>query len=848
MIKSILKIISKEWNWPEGNLSIALDTEEYNTSIKIALLNKISFLGIFVFTFYSILNFISRESVLASSICLASILIFTCILFLVRKKHIRYASLLILSYCNAVIFISSCHFGEKNNVHYFYFPLSIASLLFFSLKSKFRLSFSLFIPLICLAFLFYIDFKLPFIPYGFQENYKLLPYMNFLISFSLIFLIVYLVAVAYLKLYNRVLETHSFYRANIEVQSRIVCILNKSFRIIDYNQKFVEYIHYTMDKKPEKFDNFLKYIQEERIETVQSLFNRTLEGEEISYEKKVFVTDGSEKWLLVRYVPMTNHEKSITGIIVTIKDISEQKEKEEQIRLLSSVTINANDAIIITEAEPLKNPGPRILYVNEAFTKMTGYTREDVYGKTPRILQGAKTSRETLNKVSEALSKWESVNVELINYKKNGEEFWVELSIYPIADETGFFTHWVSIQREITERKKFEEELKAVRENAEKANKAKSMFLANMSHEIRTPMNAIIGLTEELMLNEKDPVRKKTLSYIYSSGDILMNLINDILDLSKIEAGKVSINMETFSIREFMEDCISLFKNRANARNNTIIIDSIPETIPDNIISDSKRLRQVLINLIGNAIKFTKDGLVQLKLENLGIKDNKIKLNFIISDTGIGIPPEKQKIIFDNFIQADESITRIFGGTGLGLAISKNLVEMMGGHISVNSPGLQIINGIKKSSTDFTITLECGISEVHSINKSISESQDFAIKRELKFLLVEDNPINQFLIQTLFEKVPSQITIVENGFEALEKCATEKFDMILMDLQMPVMDGYETSVKIREKGVKTPIIAVSANAYQDSINACIEAGMNDYLTKPFKQKNLFNMIEKYIKE
>ncbi|MBW8017555.1 MAG: response regulator [Planctomycetes bacterium] len=390
-----------------------------------------------------------------------------------------------------------------------------------------------------------------------------------------------------------------------------------------------------------------------------------------------------------------------------------------------------------------------------------------------------------------------------------------------------------------------EEQITQARIEAETASETKNLFLANMSHEIRTPMNAIIGFSDLLADEDLPKKHKDYVNVIRSSGRNLLNLINDILDFSKIEAGKLDIDQDEYSIEEIFTAIESSMNSLAAEKGLDFAIKRLND-LPSKIYTDSYRLQQCLINLIGNSIKFTEDGhvFVNVSSEDRGGRPS---IRFDIEDTGIGISEDKQQVIFESFTQEDLSSTRLYGGTGLGLAITKQLVELLGGDISLSSK--------QGKGSVFTLVIPIGLGTANQLYHDISgEQSTYKVDRRKTprirysgtILVAEDVKSNQILIELLLKKMGFDVTIVEDGIQAVEQTASEEFDMIFMDVHMPNMNGYLATKAIRDNGIDTPIIALTANVMAGDRQKCIEAGCCDYVPKPIDMPKLVNVIGKYL--
>ncbi len=551
-------------------------------------------------------------------------------------------------------------------------------------------------------------------------------------------------------------------------------------------------------------------------------------GERYAFEKsslwehELNCEDGSRIWVETVFSVLTDPAGRVTGLLGTARDISKRKSFEETSRKLSQAVIQSPVGITITDKEG------SIEYANPQFHCMSGYTLEEVKGRNPRLLKSGRQSESFYRELWETILSGQNWFGEMENRKKNGENYWVSVSISPLVDKAGAITHFVAVQEDITESKKLVEELKEAKERAEAADGLKAAFLNNISHEVRTPLNGILGFAEILVgpgLSEAE--RKSYFDVLNQSSKRLLDTITAYMDGSLLLSGNMQPHPEVISLnkllRKLAEPC------EQHCREKGLRLDLV---FPDDALeirTDADLLSKAFSHLLDNAVKFTESGTICF-----GYEERKDGQQFFVNDTGKGIAPELQEAIFDYFQQEDIRSTSGYEGSGLGLYIVKGIIELLGGRIELDSE--------KGSGTRIKIALPGRISLGGA---GAAAKQDPAPARTGKILVVEDDASNRFYLEKLLSAAGYQFLSVENGREAVEACRQNpEIALVLMDLKMPVMGGIEATGMIRQEHPSLPVIALSAYAQADDMSRARGAGADGYLTKPFNRQQLMETIER----
>jgi len=703
----------------------------------------------------------------------------------------------------------------------------------------------------------------------------------------------------------------------------------------------------------------------------------TNSGGVLEQEYRMVVRSGSLRWFHDRGIVSYDTAGQPAALDGILYDIQDRRQEQSELTKLAFIANHTDNGVVMTDRSGL------IEWVNDGFERISGYTHAEVKGRKPgELLQGPDTDPEAVQTMREAIASGKDFSVDVLNYTKSGKPYWVHVEAQVIRDADGAVTNFMALQSDITQRKRFEQELISSKEAAERANRAKSEFLAVMSHEIRTPMNGIIGFTNLLCDSPLNPLQLEFVETIRASGESLLMIINDILDFSKMESGKLDLEIEPIELRRCIEETLDLYAHTSSVKSIELIYD-IKHGTPEWIYGDFTRLKQVLVNLVGNAVKFTDTGEVEVVVETAGPIDpaGGPRLVVRVRDTGIGITPDQVERLFSPFSQADSSTTRKYGGTGLGLAICKKLLVLMDGAIAIDPgtgmgatftfwiplreapaqqhavarlpaagdehpltgrralliddnptnlrvlrellsrwgievvalehpqraiaelggshfdviitdmmmpemDGVELARQIRRTFADSPIILLTSIGgsgreyleekpqlfqfvlskPIHvsalrlALDRAIFPAQQPAPETgagpvvgaghipeaALRILVAEDNAVNRKVVQRMLSNLGYPSDAVENGALCLDACRQKEYDMIFMDVQMPVMDGFTATLRLRELGIGIWITALTAGAMPDDRKKCLDAGMDDYLSKPLRFEDLRGAIERYL--
>ncbi len=520
--------------------------------------------------------------------------------------------------------------------------------------------------------------------------------------------------------------------------------------------------------------------------------------------------------------------------ISVFEELTELKHLNSKLFKLETAIDQSVNAVIITDIYG------NIEYVNKKFTETTGFTFFDAIGKNPSFLKSGQHPVEYYENLWNTITVGKSWRGVFHNKRKDGSLYWESAVISPIFDKKGQIINYLGIKEDITDKRKMEQDLILAKEKAEQSDRLKSAFLANVSHEIRTPLNAIIGFSEFLVKDISEKDKKMYGEIVKNSSNDLLNIINDILDIAKIESGHTELVKEEFSVNELMTEIFEYFKYKKDKLNKQHIVIKYNQKLIDSdakILSDRGRIKQVIINLLENAFKFTSEGYIEFGCK-LKIDKNPNELEFFVKDSGIGISKEKQKFIFDRFRQVDESTSRTYGGTGLGLSISKSLAQLIGGDLSMTSK--------EGEGSHFFFCIPY-THVVTDNNIELAIEAGYKIPKGKKILVVEDVHSNFELVNEILEEYDPIILHAVSGLQAIELYKKNiDTDLILMDIRLPDIDGFEVTSIIKSINPKVPVIALTAYAMKLDKEGAFDVGCVDFLIKPLKEDSFLKTVEKYL--
>lgn len=618
----------------------------------------------------------------------------------------------------------------------------------------------------------------------------------------------------------------------------MICIANSDGYFKKINPSFLQTLGWTEEQLLKK--SFIEFVHPDDVEKTILEIKKLSKGvTTLDFITRFRTIDNSFR--LLQWVANSDSETgelfAIARDITLIKKIKAENEASASTIEQLNTALNESAIVSITDSHG------KIEFVNEAFCKVLKFTQNELIGKDHQIINSGFHSKNFFDEMWATIIDGKIWKGQMKNLCKDGSFCWLETTIVPFLDINKKPFRYVAIRYDVTERVQLEEALRKSKDEIEKTVKIKEQFLANMSHEIRTPLNAIIGFSEILRSSKLTPKQEEHALVITKSGENLMCIINDILDFTKIESGNVILEKVPINIRDILDNVKKMLQKNAYEKHIDIKILS-DNDLPNCVFGDPVRLNQILLNLVGNSIKFTSNGYINISCSVRSKINNDFIIEFVIKDTGIGIPPDKIDLIFERFVQAEDDTTRKFGGTGLGLSIVKNIVKLMEGEIFVES---ELGNG-----SQFTFVIpakECTISHAEELisDQSIPSKIDIIKLCKLNILLVEDNRMNQLYVSAIMHPIGIECTIASDGNEAIKILSEKMFDIILMDIQMPLMDGYQVTNIIRnELKINTPIIALTANATTVDNEKCLKSGMNDYVSKPYKPDDLLNKISEIL--
>lgn len=609
-------------------------------------------------------------------------------------------------------------------------------------------------------------------------------------------------------------------------------VVDKSFKLVQFNKLANFYF--------EKFDSITITPGTDMVQSLPEVIRGEWEqwykravNDESFVVQKVYDFQGNMVRFQISFQALQSEEGKL--VLVLAKDLTKHRDYLDKLperdRLLDIVFKAAPIGISLTNDEG------KFVKLNNAFSQILGWDSEELLGESFTKIFVPEYQQHAALLHHKYLAGEDVPPEEWVLKTKKGDVIHLSARIARYIDDRGM-QFVVAVIANITDQKRSEVALMEAKHVAENAAKAKAEFLSNMSHEIRTPLNAVIGLTELLIKGTEPEMYPRYIESIKYSADNLLVIVNDILDFSKIESGKIALENINFSLHKVFDQLMKSLVHKANDKGLKLKL-TINDDVPDKLIGDPYRLNQVLMNLASNALKFTKEGSISIDVASKILGQKKCEISVVVRDTGIGIPADKIDKVFESFTQAYADTTRLFGGSGLGLAISRNLARLLGGDITVQS------KVGKGSEFTFTVSYEMADQEIQNVSKVAAPTSDKADLSPYRFLLVEDNLMNQFVAIQILKRWKARVEAAENGEVALQMLKKQYYDLVFMDLQMPVMNGFEATQRIRDgeagvKNQKIPILAMTADALHETRLRVLDSGMDDFITKPLDLEDLYS--------
>lgn len=631
----------------------------------------------------------------------------------------------------------------------------------------------------------------------------------------------------YKKAIDTLRQKEEQYRILIEGMNEGLMLTDINNIILFVNQQACNITGYTSDELIglDSFDLLFSSVSDQEKQKKNKL---RVQGVKDICEIEIQRNDDSKVWIRFSASPVFNESKQVTGSIGVFENINDRKKAEEDIRKLTLAVEQSPDSIIITDTEGV------IEYANPTTVALTGFTAEELYGKKTSIFSSGDKSEINYEELWETIKSGQIWNGEFLNQKKNGELYWESATISPICNQNGLITNFLAIKEDITDRKNLTRELILAKEKAEESDRLKSAFLANISHEIRTPMNGILGFSELLKNPQLLPEAKnRYIQIIEQSGNRMLSIITDIVDISKIESGQMNLESNKINVNHLLSELAVLFTPEAQAKELRLSFTTALPNEKSFIQTDRNKLTQVLTNLIKNSLKFTKEGSI-----NFGYELVDDYLEFYVKDTGVGIPADQTEIIFEQFRQGSISLTRAYEGAGLGLSISKAFVEMLGGTIWVET----------KLGQGSVFYFRIPYNKQSQKPVHFEEGKESTPTSNVITILIAEDDVNSLMfLRTLLELDGLKILEAANGQEAVEAVKDHpEISLVLIDMKMPIMNGFEATRLIKQIRPKLPVIAQTAYAFAKDQDEALQAGCDDYISKPIKKQALMDKIHKLL--